>query len=301
MTDKEGWLTVAVQLKGSVAPKILPRVLLFGGFGLFISCLHAFHLPIVLDTLGVLTTNVVYNLVLGLLLVFRTNTSYDRFWEGRKAWGLLVINLRNLAREIGLGVTQQQEGDDDDRIAALRLLSAFAVATRLHLRNESMNEQFLALVPVESVPRMKAATNLPLEITLLLGEYLQRWSQTGQLDQWRFPILNEALNKLVEGLTSCERIRSTPLPIAYVIYLRSLTLIYCIGLPFYLVPDLGWWTGLIVAIISFILLGVEEVSHELENPFGEDINDLPLNDMCETISQNVETVIATFAPLMPKE
>ena len=92
------WFNLAFKLQGSVAPIILPRVLIFAGFALGVSVLHYYEPQISLQVLGDLTNNVVFNLVLGLLLVFRTNTAYDRYWEGRKAWGTLVVNIRNLSR-----------------------------------------------------------------------------------------------------------------------------------------------------------------------------------------------------------
>lgn len=99
---KSNWLATTFRLDGSVAGIILPRILAFTGFTLAICSLDYFDYPIYLQEIGDLTTNVVYNLVLGLLLVFRTNTAYDRFWDGRKAWGTLVVNSRNFARQVAL-------------------------------------------------------------------------------------------------------------------------------------------------------------------------------------------------------
>jgi putative membrane protein len=93
---------------------------------------------------------------------------------------------------------------------------------------------------------------------------------------------------MVEALTSCERILNTPMPLAYAIHLKQLMLIYCISLPFQIVNKLTWWTGPSVALISFTLLGIEGIAIEIENPFGQDSNDLPLGDICTTLLQNLE-------------
>ena len=103
--------------------------------------------------------------------------------------------------------------------------------------------------------------------------------------------MNGLVNDLLGSLTTCERILSTPIPLAYAIYLKRLLLIYCISLPFQVVSTLHWWTTPIVIILTFVLLGVEEIGTEIENPFGEDANDLPLDAMCMTISTNIEDLI----------
>ena len=103
------------------------------------------------------------------------------------------------------------------------------------------------------------------------------------------------LNSLIEGLTGCERITRTPIPLAYSIYLKRLILIYCLSLTFNFGQDLGFSTAIFVGLVSFLLLGVEEIANEIEMPFGKDSNDLPLDQICENIMQNSEIVIA-FTP-----
>ena len=99
---------------------------------------------------------------------------------------------------------------------------------------------------------------------------------------------------MLEGLSSCERICATPLPIVYCIYLKRLILIYCFALPFNLIEKMEWWAIPVVAIVSFVLLGLEEVGKELENPFMYGINDLPVDNLCHNIANDVET-IANFS------
>lgn len=281
---KANWFSTALQLEGSILPAVLPRILMFGGFGVLISILHQTPLNFDFNTWGDLTNNVACNLVLGLLLVFRTNTAYERFWEGRKAWGTLVVNLRNLAREIQIGILE-----DDEKKQSLQLLVAFAIATKLHLRHQKITTELNDWISPAAIAPLASLQNPPLEIIRQISDYLQRAYRHQKMEdanqRW---VMNHLLNEVTAGLTSCERISSTPIPVAYAIYLKSLLLLYCIFLPFALVEQLNGWTGFVVAIVSFILLGVEEIANEIEDPFGTDPNDLPLEQICGTIVSNVE-------------
>ncbi|MEA5516524.1 bestrophin family ion channel, partial [Nodularia sp. UHCC 0506] len=111
-------------------------------------------------------------------------------------------------------------------------------------------------------------------------------------NSYQLTAMQELLNKLVDNLGACERILKTPIPLAYTIHLKQLLLLYCCLLPFQLVESLGWWTGLIVALISFTLFGIEAIGLEIENPFGYDANDLPLDAICNTMKRNIDDLIS---------
>ncbi|AFY72639.1 putative membrane protein [Synechococcus sp. PCC 7502] len=286
---------MALHFRGSVAPIVLPRVLMFTGFAYGVAWLYKLHYIPTSEVLESLTGNVVYNLVLGLLLVFRTNAAYDKFWEGRKLWGTLVVNIRNLAREIQLGIIETDEKSKAAKIRAIRLLSAFAIATKLHLRQEPIDQSLQSLVSPSEVLKLEQVSNPPLEITFWISAYLHQQYRCHQLDSTHLHLATDTLNSLIEGLTGCERISKTPIPLAYSIYLKRLILIYCLSLPFHFVASLGLWTAAFVGLVSFILLGVEEIANEIEMPFGTDPNDLPLEQICQNIIDNGEAVIA-FTP-----
>ena len=288
---KASWLEIAFQLDGSVVKTILPRILFFSCFAALV-CLSKNwqHKPEFFLHIGDLTSNVVYNLVLGLLLVFRTNTSYERFWDGRKSLGMLVVNIRNLSRFIRLSIPEKDAEDRAKKAAILKLLVAFAVATKLQLRGEAANDELKALLNEKQAVEIESAKRLSLQIALWIGEYLQQQLILGRIDSSQRVEMNDLLNNMVEGLSSCERIAKTPLPIAYRIYLKRLILIYCLGLPFNLIQKMHWWAIPVTAIVSFILLGLEEVGKELENPFLYGVNDLPVNDLCQNIATDVETI-----------
>lgn len=288
---KRNWFRVALRLQGSVIPAILPRVILCSGFGFFISIVHDYAFSLSWTFLN----GVVPSIVLGLLLVFRTNTAYERFWEGRKAWGTLVNTVRNLARQIWGAIAEQEPEDRTAKVETLRLLVAFAVATKLHLRGERLNSEIEALMPAERYQILQRMNHPPLEIAFWIADYLQHQHERDCLNTYQLSAMLKLLDEMVDVLGSCERIVKTPIPLAYAIHLKQLLLIYCLTLPFPMVDELHGWTGLVVALISFAVFGIEEIGIEIENPFGYDANDLPLDAICATMQRNIQDLI-TLAP-----
>jgi ion channel-forming bestrophin family protein len=286
--EKDNWLRIALKAKGSVIPSIAGRVTGCALFGVLVSVLFYYRLPVYHKSLA----NTIPAVVLGLLLVFRTNTAYDRFWEGRKAWGAINNNVRNLARAVWLAVEEKQPSDYPRKIAALRLLPAFAIATKLHLRSQPLSEELAAELSPTQFGQLAKVQHPALQIAFWLSDYLQSEQQRGHLNIFQMNDLQKLINNLVDMLGTCERILRTPMPLAYSIHLKQLLLIYCLLMPFQFVGELGWWTGPIVGLVSFTLLGIEAIGVEIENPFGNDPNDLPLDNICANMQQMVEDVIS---------
>jgi putative membrane protein len=291
--ERRRWFQMALQIKGSVLPAVMGRTVFCGLFGVFVSILFYFKLPVALPVLA----SLIPNIVLGLLLVFRTNTAYDRFWEGRKSWGTLVNSVRNLARQIWIAVVVQGEPDRTQKIGTLKMLVAFCVATKQHLRLEPINDELAALLTDEQFRELQSMHHPPLEIAFWIGDYLQQQHDRGLLHIYQLTSMHKLLDQMVDMLGACERILKTPMPLAYAIHLKQLLLLYCLSLPFQIVGNLGWWTGAIVALISFTLFGIEEIGIEIENPFGRDPNDLPLDAICNTMLRNIEDLI-TLKPTL---
>ncbi|GAB4238911.1 MAG: bestrophin family ion channel [Elainellaceae cyanobacterium] len=288
ISKQRTWFRYALQLRGSVVPSVLPRILLCGGFAVLIEFLYWSGVPLGLPG----TSSIVLNLVLGLLLVFRTNTAYERFWEGRKLWGTLINTSRNLARYIWVSILEKESHDRQDKQAALYLIVAFAVATKLHLRQQPINrEELEPLLSASRYSKLQMMNNPPLEIAFWLQNYLQQQYQRQCLNVYQLSDIQQLLNTLVDILGGCERILKTPIPLAYAIHLKQLLLVYCLMLPFQFVRDLNWWTVPMVMIISFTLFGIEEIGLEIENPFGCDPNDLQLDAFCETMKRNIDDLM----------
>ncbi|PAX51483.1 bestrophin family protein [Brunnivagina elsteri] len=285
---KANWFKIAFQLKGSVLAAIYKRVFLCGLFSVLISIMYHFKLPVSQPILG----TVIPSIVLGLLLVFRTNTAYDRFWEGRKSWGSIVNNTRNLARQIWVSINEIEPEDRNDKISALYLLVAFAIATKQHLRDETINGELEVLMPSSKYNQLTMMNHPPLEVAFWISDYLQHQYNRKCINSHQLSGMQELLNNLVDNLGACERILKTPIPLAYAIHLKQLLLIYCLLLPFQMVQSLGWLTCFVTGLISFTLFGIEAIGLEIENPFGYDENDLPLNAICQTMKQNIDDLIS---------
>ncbi len=289
-------LQVISRLALTVIPGILPWVLLCGGYGFAVSLLNHFGLLSTLVDSKALTNMIVgLNVGLSLLLVFRTNTAHDRFWEGRKLWGAMVNVVRNAVRGIWLYIEEQERQDRVDKEAAMRLVSAFAVAMKLHLRRDPMNRELEPLVSPLQYQRLQHTNHAPLDIAFWIGDYLQRQYEREQLNVFQLTDLQNCIDEMVDILGGCERILKTPVPLIYTIALKTLLIVYFLVTPFGLVGGLGWSTGFVLAFISLIFFSIDEVGAEIEEPFGHDPNDLPLDFICDTINRNVEDLIQ-YAP-----
>ena len=281
----------ALQQKGSVVPAVFKQVLLCGLFGFFISSVH--NLRNLGFSLSVpLWAGVIPTIVIALLLVIRTQTAYERFSEGRKNWGNLTNTVRNQARQVWVAVREIEPADRTKKLETIRLLVAFVVATKLHLRGEPVNSELEYLLSNERCLELRNITNPPLQISFWIGNYFQEQYSRKSINSTQLAAMHKLLDRMVNNLGACERVIKTPVPLAYALHLRELVLIYCLTLPFQMVGAFFWLTAPIVALISFALLGLEELNREMENPFGYDDNDLPLDLNCDIMLHNIEDLIS---------
>jgi putative membrane protein len=289
--ENQRWFQLLFRWQGSVLPGVLPRAFFCAGFALFIAALHERGWRVSWPVLGTLVPSI----VLGLLLVFRTNTAYERYWEGRKLWGHTVNTTRNLARSIWVTIKEEDERDRAAKIQSLYWLVAFSMAMKLHLRGEPLDAEFAEMVTPEEFNKLQGMNNPPLEVAFWIADYLQKCHDHGQLNTYQLAAMVVKIDYLVDALGGCERILKTPIPLAYTIHLQQLLFLYCLALPFQVVESLTWWTALVVLLISFAVFGIEEIGIEIENPFGHDPNDLPLDTICRTMRRNIED-LTTLSP-----
>jgi putative membrane protein len=281
------WFRGAVQLKGSVVSEVFPRALICALFGLLITFLQLSGRQLEVPVLG----SLIPSIVLSLLLVFRTNTAYERFWEGRKAWGSLINNSRNLARLMVVAISEDYLSDRQSKIDALRLLPVFAITVKQHLRHAGIDQKVEDLITPRQYDELQTVNVPPLLVAMWINQYLQTAYERGNLDRYQLTQMTRIISDMVDALGICERIQRTPIPLAYAIHLKQLLLIYCLSLPFQMVAKVGWYTAPLTGLISFTLLGIEEIGNQIEDPFGNDPNDLPLDDFCNVMLRNIDDII----------
>lgn len=222
-------------------------------------------------------------LVLGMLLVFRTNTAYDRWWEGRKLWGQLVNDTRNLAIKIEACVRTEPR----DKVLCGKQLAAFAFALKEHLRDG---------VRLRDLPAFADSTddppNVPQYIVSTIYDRIERWRQADQLGGFELLFLDPHASALMNICGGCERIKKTPIAGAYRTFIRQSIAMYLATLPWGLVDLLHWWIVLVVPVAGYFMIGVEVIAEDIEEPFGRDADDLPLDAICATIERSVDEIIA---------
>lgn len=225
----------------------------------------------------------VLGIVIGLLLVFRTNTAYDRWWEGRKQLGDLVNTSRNMAIKFQAYLYGSNYPGKPE---ITQLIYAFAWAMKEHLRyhDYSALDEY---IPKRLQKRFLASSHKPNFILLELSKYVQRLIQEGYMNGQQMIVIDRDVKILTDVLGACERIRNTPIPMGYAIHLKRILLIYVISLPISFVESLEFWAVPIAGIVFYTMVGIELVGEEIEDPFGTDPNDLPMDALTHKIKANV--------------
>jgi putative membrane protein len=229
-------------------------------------------------------------LPLAIFLGFRNNSAYDRYWEGRKLWGELVLRSRNFARQCQslIGPASLEPGGATDvRTRMIHRTIAFAHALRHHLRGSDGSEELKPLLTMDEWRRIVNASHKPHFLMERMGEDLRRCLNDGRIDSVLMASLDSTLCAMVAAGAACERIRNTPIPFSYTLLLHRTAYLYCFLLPFGLVDSIGFMTPFVVAIVAYTFFGLDALGDEIEEPFGMSANDLPLEAICRAIEINL--------------
>ncbi|KAF9142422.1 hypothetical protein BG015_000900 [Linnemannia schmuckeri] len=355
-----------LRVKGTVILAIWWQVIAIGIYSAAVFFIHKYSAWKMNYSLSLVS---VMGMVVSLLLVFRTNTAYDRYWEGRRLWSQMTLCIRNLTRAIWVCVSETETRDVLEKKSAINLLVAFAFATKHYLREEYGYEyedmvDLLTHIPKYSLPtstqpmdwrtdiptplgtlqsqgiqqqQQQAShlsekqgvklsgvsttghaetrhrrqqskrralaydfltpTNIPVELSYYIGSYIKSCSTKQKVDPSTLTVMNNALVSMIDCLTGFERILRTPIPLAYSIHLHHATWIYLLALPFQLVQNQGELMIPSVMLAAFTLLGILGIGYEIENPFNDDYNDLPLDDFCKVIQAEVDSMVMNRAPV----
>ncbi|TAQ90777.1 hypothetical protein B7494_g945 [Chlorociboria aeruginascens] len=329
--DRHSKLPYFLRLHGSVLPRMIVPLFLIGGWATIITCISEFVTPLGVNTL-LLT---VLGFVVGLALSFKSSTAYERYSEGRRAWATLSVQSRNLARMIWMHIEEREgeEGKDDllGKLTGINLVLAFAVALKHKLRfepyahypdinslvshldtfakaayspevveekkktpwkaiGEYLGIQFASSNPRKAIKRAtKPVGHLPMEILTYLSAYFEAVSANKTLGS---PVVFGQ----VYTMSTAERVLNTPLPIGYNILISQIVLLYVYLLPFQLYDALKWITIPGTVAAAYIIIGLAAIGNELENPFGNDVNDLPLDQYCADIAAEMDVLTSVPAP-----
>jgi ion channel-forming bestrophin family protein len=224
--------------------------------------------------------------IISLVLVFRINTAYDRWWEGRKQWGALVNNCRNLAIRFNSLIPA---ADAARRKELLTLLSNYPYALKEHLRNsESFELEFSSLMTAE---QFRGAKHKPNFIASKLTEFAFGVCHENTRSSNDLLLLSGNLDELTNICGACERIKNTPIPYSYSLFIKKIIFVYIITMPVAFGLTIGYWSILVVVIMFYAFASLELISEEIEEPFGTDSNDLPTDEIAERIKNNITEIL----------
>ena len=225
--------------------------------------------------------------VISFLLVFRTNTAYERWWEGRKLWGALVNNSRNLAMKLSAILS----ATDPDRVFFRKAIPMYAVALKNHLRSEETRIELFDGLPPEIQQKIDLEKHIPNQIAGLMYRQALDMFESKKITGEQLLFLNAELQSFTDVCGACERIKNTPIPYSYSVFIKRFVMIYVCTLPVGFVFTLGYWAVPMVAFIFYVLASLELIAEEIEEPFGGDENDLPLEKMARGIQVHIHEII----------
>lgn len=284
---KVSWLRLLFTLRGSslrrdwhriAAATLLSIVVTWTGLHFE---LHSFSLTV--------TPFTVIGLALSIFLGFRNNACYDRFWEGRKLWGALVNVSRSLTRQL-LTLTEansEEETQAEFRRGTIIRLAGYVYALKHHLRITEPFEDLKGRFPDDEIERAREQHNIPLGLVQIIGERIRATWKAGGIHDWHMPVFEGSLTEITAIQGGCERIRNTPVPFTYTLLIHRVVAFYCFALPFGIWDTVGVLSPLVVFLISHAFFELDAIGDEIEDPFGLDMNDLPLDTISQTIEVNL--------------
>ncbi|MFN8416130.1 MAG: bestrophin family ion channel [Cytophagaceae bacterium] len=225
---------------------------------------------------------------LGLLLVFRNNTAYDKWWEARKEVGSLVNTSRNVALTINALLPE----NSPIRQEFGQLIIAFVYSLKAHLRDQK-DDECLQELPEKYRSMIQKAQHRPNIICNIMMHKIELLQEQKVISDIQQSVLIEKIQLLIDILGKCERIKNTPIPMAYMILLKFFINIYVIILPFTLVDDIGWFAIPIIWLLYYLLMSIVITAEEIDEPFGNDLNDLAMDKISNNIRLNVIEIIST--------
>jgi ion channel-forming bestrophin family protein len=289
------WLRFLINFpKADTVRKLLPFLGLMAVYSTVIAFLiiDVFHLKDNSDLKNISLMHSLLGFVISMLLVFRTNTAYDRWWEGRRQWGALVNNSRNLSLKIEPLLA---DAPTEERDFFRAMIPNFAYAMKNHLRSQFIEREFTEC-SLFRLSDLNRDGHIPAQISAALTRKTYELQRRGLLLPEHLLFLNNELLSLMDICGACERIHKTPIPFSYSAFLKKFIILYCLTLPVGYVFNLHYLVVPFVVFIFYVLASLEVIAEEIEDPFGTDANDLPAETICNTIRLSVQQLIPVASP-----
>lgn len=283
--NTKDWFTFIFHFhKSDTVRKLLPIMITIGLYASIVAYLEIkyFHItkndyiqniPIMHGMLG---------FVISLLLVFRTNTAYDRWWEGRKLWGVLVNSSRSLAIKLSAMLK-----DENDKKFFRKYIPLYTAVLHKHLNDSDTSKQLFDDPDLQ----LDHYKHKPNQLSKIIYNRVNDLYTAEKITGKQLLILNEELKSFSDVCGACERIKNTPIPYSYSAFIKKFIFFYIMTLPFGYSISLGYYVGPVVVFIFYVLASLELIAEEIEDPFGEDENDLPTIKIVENIKRNVEELL----------
>lgn len=280
--NPKDWFKLILQFHKSDTFRILLPLMLV--LGLITSAVVYFEVEILKASKSSLTIfHSILGFVLSMLLVFRINSAYDRWWEGRKIWGGMVNTSRNLSIKINSLIPNIST---QEKFKCFALISSLVISIKNHLRDQVNANESEMDESIKQLKQYQTATHKPMAISQLLFNHLKDLKEKYQVPTAEFLELTREANSYMEFTGACERIQNTPIPFAYSLFLKKIIFIYIISMPFAFAPEFKYWSVPMVIFIFYAFASLELISEEIEDPFGIDDNDLPLDQITQRIKEN---------------
>ena len=292
-----GWQLLYI-LRGSIVPAVAPKVAAILVLSIAVAAFAELYRPAGIERVSVAPFTLL-GLVLSIFLSFRNNACHDRWWEARRQWGALVFESRSLTRQLGVLLPD----DPHVRVRATRMAIGFAHALCAQLRGRDVLQAALPWVPEDLHATLAARQNLTNVLLDLIAAELAGPLRAGRLDPILFAQLEARLQALATIQAACERILTTPLPFAYTLLLHRCAWMFCVLLPFGLASSLGWATPVLSAVLAYAFFGLDQLGEEMEEPFGLEPNDLPLDALVRIIEIDLRDSLGERPlppPLLPR-
>ena len=275
--------------QGSIIGNVIGKIIFFTGFALCLQLLHNFL--VVLPDVS-MTAMGVFGIALSLFLGFRNNAAYERWWEARKLWGQIIADSRAMSLEASAYLT-----DIAEQRRLLGYLQLFLYHHRQQLRGGEHGAAPAGWGTETERSKLISAANPAAVALTMAADFLQELHQRQQLDDFGRLTLTKRLAQLAYAQAGNERIASTPLPFVYSLLVRRTTYLYCLLLPFGLLSAAGWFSPLVAAVVAYVFFGLQAVTNELEHPFADVDNALPLGAITRTAENAI--LEALGEPLQP--